>query len=50
MKIVKLSKCLICKKLIEKDNYYPFCSKRCSDIDLSKWLTEGYYISEDHND
>ncbi|WP_455175683.1 DNA gyrase inhibitor YacG [Azospirillum largimobile] len=22
----------------------PFCSKRCADIDLSRWLGEGYRI------
>jgi len=22
----------------------PFCSKRCQQIDLGKWLTEGYGI------
>jgi len=25
---------------------YPFCSKRCKLIDLGKWLTEEYKISE----
>lgn len=30
-------------------NYYmshsrPFCSKRCRDIDLGKWLTESYTV------
>ncbi|MDP1630474.1 MAG: DNA gyrase inhibitor YacG [Caulobacter sp.] len=24
--------------------YRPFCSKRCADIDLQKWLTGGYAI------
>ncbi|TVR99100.1 MAG: DNA gyrase inhibitor YacG [Rhodospirillales bacterium] len=22
----------------------PFCSKRCADLDLGQWLTEGYRI------
>jgi endogenous inhibitor of DNA gyrase (YacG/DUF329 family) len=26
------------------DKYRPFCSKRCADIDLGKWLTGGYSI------
>ena len=47
MKIVKLSKCLICKKLIEKQEYHPFCSKKCSRIDLGRWFLEDYYLSED---
>jgi hypothetical protein len=24
--------------------YRPFCSKRCADIDLQKWLTGSYAI------
>lgn len=24
--------------------YRPFCSKRCADVDLQKWLTGGYAI------
>ena len=23
---------------------YPFCSKRCADIDLNRWLSGGYSI------
>ena len=43
-KIVKIKKtkrirCPNCKKEIV-ESYYPFSSKRCSDIDLMKWLTD----------
>ena len=24
--------------------YRPFCSRRCADVDLGQWLTEGYRI------
>ena len=24
--------------------FRPFCSKRCADLDLSKWLGEGYRV------
>lgn len=24
--------------------FRPFCSKRCADIDLNRWLTESYAI------
>ncbi len=24
--------------------YYPFCSKRCADIDLNRWLSGAYVI------
>lgn len=27
--------------------YKPFCSKRCADIDLSRWLSGAYVISGD---
>ena len=27
-------------------HYRPFCSKRCADIDLGKWLNEGYVIPD----
>lgn len=41
--IVKLNriktKCPSCKK-ISKDPYIPFCSKKCSDLDLMKWLLD----------
>lgn len=37
-----LAKCPICKKPAAKD-YVPFCSKRCADLDLGKWL-DGNYI------
>ncbi len=38
--------CPICKKeAVER--YRPFCSKRCADIDLGKWLTGAYAIPEE---
>ena len=27
--------------------YRPFCSRRCTDIDLGKWLTGSYAIPDD---
>lgn len=39
----KLYKCPICGKSTEVQ-YKPFCSKRCADIDLGKWLGESYAI------
>lgn len=35
--------CPICRKPAVAD-YAPFCSKRCADIDLHRWLTGGYAI------
>ena len=28
-------------------DYRPFCSKRCADIDLGRWLKEGYRVPTD---
>ncbi len=43
-KVVKVHKCPICDKLTDNAKYRPFCSKRCADIDLGNWFTEGYVI------
>lgn len=37
----KQRRCPICGKTEEED-YRPFCSKRCKQIDLGRWLG-GYY-------
>lgn len=39
-------KCPICGKPARVE-HKPFCSKRCADIDLGKWLGEGYRIPTD---
>lgn len=36
-------KCPICGKGADID-YRPFCSKRCADIDLNRWLSGVYKI------
>jgi endogenous inhibitor of DNA gyrase (YacG/DUF329 family) len=36
-------KCAICGKP-QAEAHRPFCSKRCRQIDLGKWLGEGYAI------
>lgn len=35
--------CPICRKKADPA-YRPFCSRRCADIDLGRWLTGGYAI------
>ena len=35
--------CPICQKASDA-TYRPFCSKRCADIDLGKWLGGGYAV------
>ena len=41
-------KCLLCNKKTQKQ-YAPFCSKRCADLDLGKWLGDGYRIPTQEN-
>jgi len=36
-------KCPLCGKGTRQD-YRPFCSRRCADIDLSRWLNGAYAI------
>lgn len=36
-------KCPICGKP-RADEYTPFCSSRCRDRDLLKWLDDGYAL------
>ena len=37
------AKCPTCGKPVQ-DQFRPFCSKRCADIDLHGWLKGGYAI------
>jgi endogenous inhibitor of DNA gyrase (YacG/DUF329 family) len=42
--------CPICEKETDK-KYRPFCSKRCADIDLGKWISGAYAVpSQDRED
>ena len=47
-KIIKITnkkiKCPSCKKK-PLDPYTPFCSRKCSDLDLLKWLSDERYIN-----
>ena len=36
-------KCPICGRPTKPESL-PFCSKRCADIDLHRWLSDGYRI------
>ena len=38
--------CPICQK-DEEARFRPFCSKRCADIDLGRWLKGSYIIAGD---
>lgn len=35
--------CAICGKPVETA-FRPFCSKRCSDVDLQRWLSGRYVV------
>ena len=41
--------CPVCGKAEDK-SYRPFCSRRCADVDLGRWLTESYRIPADTED
>jgi len=38
--------CPICTKASDA-KYRPFCSRRCADIDLGRWLNESYKVPAD---
>ncbi len=38
--------CPMCSKKAT-DRYRPFCSKRCADVDLGRWLNGSYTIPTD---
>ncbi|SNS20436.1 DNA gyrase inhibitor YacG [Antarctobacter heliothermus] len=41
--------CPICARASDAE-YRPFCSKRCADVDLAKWLGGGYAIPSNDPD
>ena len=41
--------CPICGKPTETA-FRPFCSRRCADVDLGRWLTESYRIPAEDAD
>ena len=45
------SKCLVCKeKIFIGDVHYPFCSVKCSKIDLGRWFAEEYFFLDQNNE
>ena len=47
----RLKPCPICGKLAA-DKFRPFCSRRCADVDLNRWLSGVYAVPvvEDESD
>lgn len=41
--------CPICRKETDP-KYRPFCSKRCADVDLARWLSGAYVIPAEEDD
>lgn len=41
--------CPICKKPTVAV-YRPFCSKRCADVDLGRWITGAYAIPSERDE
>lgn len=42
-------KCPVCGKPAVRASR-PFCSKRCADVDLGRWMSGGYVIAGGHSD
>lgn len=38
--------CPICSKPLNP-TYRPFCSRRCADVDLARWLNGSYAVPSD---
>jgi hypothetical protein len=41
--------CPICGKPVQ-ETYRPFCSKRCADVDLQRWLSGAYVVPGEPED
>ncbi len=41
--------CPICGAATDR-SYRPFCSRRCADVDLAKWLNGSYAIPAEESD
>ncbi|MDX2201441.1 MAG: DNA gyrase inhibitor YacG [Hyphomicrobiaceae bacterium] len=45
----KTPRCPICERPSDA-HYRPFCSKRCADVDLARWLSGSYAIPDDEDE
>jgi uncharacterized protein len=41
--------CPVCGRAVDK-KYAPFCSRRCADVDLARWLNGSYAIPVTENE
>ena len=44
-----MTPCPICARDADP-KYRPFCSRRCADIDLGRWLTGSYVVPAEESD
>lgn len=42
-------RCPICGKPVAAD-YRPFCSRRCADVDLQRWLSGRYAVPAEEDE
>ena len=40
----RVASCPICRKPVVH-KFRPFCSKRCADVDLNRWLSGAYVVA-----
>jgi uncharacterized protein len=40
-------KCPVCGNAVLAATHKPFCSERCTNVDLHRWLTGGYVVPAD---
>ena len=49
--VVKKLRCPICNAEVPRNSRsLPFCSPRCRNIDLGRWLNEEYTLTDPHDD
>ena len=48
--VIKIHKCPICQKQSVEEKYFPFCSKRCADVDLGHWFNGDYAVASEDLD
>jgi endogenous inhibitor of DNA gyrase (YacG/DUF329 family) len=48
--LIKPARCPICGGPLETLESRPFCSPRCRDVDLGRWLTGSYVIAGGQTD
>lgn len=48
----RVLRCANCREEIEgrpQNEHFPFCSKRCRQVDLGRWLNEEYRVTVDRD-